>query len=42
MDIFEDFYKPVNVGNFGVAKVLDYIEHESNSDRNKTLSWRIS
>ena len=31
----EDFYKPVRVRNFWNN---NYIEHESNSDRNKSLS----
>ena len=31
----EDYYQPLRVGNFWSNS---YIEHESNSDRNKTLS----
>ena len=31
----EDYYKPVSVGNLHSN---DYIKHESNDDRNKTLS----
>ena len=30
----EDYHKPVRVGNFWIN---NYIEHESNSDRNRTL-----
>ena len=30
----EDYYKSVRVGNFWIN---NYIEHESNSDRNRTL-----
>ena len=30
----EDYHKPVSVGNFWIN---NYIEHESNSDRNRTL-----
>ena len=35
----EDYYKPVRVGNFWNN---NYIDYESNGDRNKTVSWRIS
>ena len=31
----KDYHKPVRVGNF---QINNYIEYESNSDRNKTLS----
>ena len=31
----EDYYKPIRVGNFYSS---NYIEYESNGDRNKTLS----
>ena len=31
----ENYYKPVRVGNFWC---INYIEYESNTDRNKTLS----
>ena len=31
----EDYYKPVRVGN---SRSKNYIEYESNGDRNKTLS----
>ena len=31
----KDYYKPVKVGHFWS---IDYIKHESNDDRNKTLS----
>ena len=35
LKIFLDFYKPVRVNNF---RSSNYIEYESNNDRNKTLS----